>query len=523
MSEREALYRNVVENRDDDAPRLVYADWLQENGDEPRAEFIRLQCRLAGMTPGDEGYFELRQRERELWSAYGHHWGGKVPHASRHGMPFARGFLDRFTPPMGVLGLDLCLEVMPGSDYCPGQQQLLSSDCSVFTSPNFADVRRVSLNGLFVAASLPLASALRESPYSKGLVGLDFDSSVLRLTDSDLAVLTEPEALPNLRELVFPPASGFSPRGMSSILDAPWADHLKTFGFVRGDLKDGTAESLPSGSLPGVHTLRLQPGLTYPAGPVIRRNAFPGLRAIDSTAVWDSPGLTALINGYPALRELRLDGCDFRRGCADALAGPGMAKLRSLTLRYSRLLAAEVARIAASPHLSSLLELDLSGNSLTRTALLALSGSDHLRGLMCLRLASRFWRRPTPPHVLEFLQRLELPNLRTLDLSHLPVGTAGARYIAESDKFAGLRELYLANCQIGNEGTEALVGSSCLTRLMALSVGGDATEGLSGLTDERNLPALRCCHGFSRDVTSAEVRRALKARYESRRLPDGAK
>jgi uncharacterized protein (TIGR02996 family) len=35
----------ILENPDDDAPRLVYADWLEEQGD-PLAEFIRLQCEL---------------------------------------------------------------------------------------------------------------------------------------------------------------------------------------------------------------------------------------------------------------------------------------------------------------------------------------------------------------------------------------------------------------------------------------------------------------------------------------------
>ena len=34
----------ISANLDDDTPRLVFADWLQENGDEPRAEFIRIQC-----------------------------------------------------------------------------------------------------------------------------------------------------------------------------------------------------------------------------------------------------------------------------------------------------------------------------------------------------------------------------------------------------------------------------------------------------------------------------------------------
>lgn len=33
--------------RDDDAPRLEYADWLDEQGDAERAEFVRVQCELA--------------------------------------------------------------------------------------------------------------------------------------------------------------------------------------------------------------------------------------------------------------------------------------------------------------------------------------------------------------------------------------------------------------------------------------------------------------------------------------------
>jgi uncharacterized protein (TIGR02996 family) len=38
------LLNAIIANPDDDAPRLIYADWLDEQGDELRAEFIRLQC-----------------------------------------------------------------------------------------------------------------------------------------------------------------------------------------------------------------------------------------------------------------------------------------------------------------------------------------------------------------------------------------------------------------------------------------------------------------------------------------------
>jgi uncharacterized protein (TIGR02996 family) len=43
----DALLRAVLAAPDDDAPRLIYADWLDEHGDPARAEFIRAQVVLA--------------------------------------------------------------------------------------------------------------------------------------------------------------------------------------------------------------------------------------------------------------------------------------------------------------------------------------------------------------------------------------------------------------------------------------------------------------------------------------------
>ncbi len=41
-----ALLAAIIEFLDEDTPRLVFADYLQENGDDDRAEFIRLQIQL---------------------------------------------------------------------------------------------------------------------------------------------------------------------------------------------------------------------------------------------------------------------------------------------------------------------------------------------------------------------------------------------------------------------------------------------------------------------------------------------
>jgi len=65
MTDLEALHRAVLEHPDDDTPRLVYADWLEEHGD-PRGEFIRVQCELARMGYDDPRRPDFEKRQREL-------------------------------------------------------------------------------------------------------------------------------------------------------------------------------------------------------------------------------------------------------------------------------------------------------------------------------------------------------------------------------------------------------------------------------------------------------------------------
>jgi len=51
----------ILERPDDDGPRLVYADWLEERGD-PRGEFIRLQIRWHGQSPKSCDHFQRTWR-----------------------------------------------------------------------------------------------------------------------------------------------------------------------------------------------------------------------------------------------------------------------------------------------------------------------------------------------------------------------------------------------------------------------------------------------------------------------------
>lgn len=80
MTDRDALLQCVLDAPDEDGPRLVLADFLEEAGEVDRGEFIRVQIRLAGLdhdvtfgTLCVDGQCQrcdeqatLRRREREL-------------------------------------------------------------------------------------------------------------------------------------------------------------------------------------------------------------------------------------------------------------------------------------------------------------------------------------------------------------------------------------------------------------------------------------------------------------------------
>src|SRR5438045_2432766 len=54
---------------EDDALRLVYADWLDDRGD-PRGEYLRCQCARAALRPKDRKHTALLRREKELRQQY---------------------------------------------------------------------------------------------------------------------------------------------------------------------------------------------------------------------------------------------------------------------------------------------------------------------------------------------------------------------------------------------------------------------------------------------------------------------
>jgi uncharacterized protein (TIGR02996 family) len=76
-----ALLAEARERPEDDTPRLVLADWLEEHGDPGRAEFLRLQCRLApGARPplSAARRAEAEGRAASLAGRFGGAWAGPL-------------------------------------------------------------------------------------------------------------------------------------------------------------------------------------------------------------------------------------------------------------------------------------------------------------------------------------------------------------------------------------------------------------------------------------------------------------
>lgn len=65
MDDDRAFLDEILAQPDDDLPRLIYADWLEERGD-PRGELIRVQCELAKLTATDSRRKVLEERGRLL-------------------------------------------------------------------------------------------------------------------------------------------------------------------------------------------------------------------------------------------------------------------------------------------------------------------------------------------------------------------------------------------------------------------------------------------------------------------------
>jgi uncharacterized protein (TIGR02996 family) len=312
MNERDTFLRAICENPDDDTPRLVFADWLDENGDKAdcaRAEFIRVQIELAGLPDGKKKQ-NRQAREKELLDAHKEEWTEPLkpyyayyyqgPHAHYYSPPvvFRRGFVETIAMDVESFG---------------------ARGTEVFA---LAPIRELRIQD---AQSL---DDLAKSKHLLRLTKLNLAGAILSADGSDSPVLFRSKHLANLMALV---ARGHDDNG-----------HLDAAGLraIAGSRHFAKLERLD----------------------ISDNWLFGGYNPIrEETACREL--LWKLGEKMPALRELRLSGMGLRCGDLSALtAQPWVSRLRVLDLSKNQLAEHGCRALCESKYLANLERLDVSGN-----------------------------------------------------------------------------------------------------------------------------------------------------------------
>jgi uncharacterized protein (TIGR02996 family) len=427
MALEDAFLADIVEHPGDDAPRLIYADWLEERGDPAslaRAEFIRVQCALAGLADDDPRRWPLEWREQELLRAYGDAWGGPMVGLAG-AWEFRRGFVEgvalrpqqfleraeRLFRVAPVRRLQLGLEGQPFGQ--PDEEYTMLA--RVAESPYLSRLTALRIHHFF-EMTLPVGLAVAESPYVTGLEELALCR--MNLGDEGMRVLVG--SLPRLRlRRLDLSGTPLSPASVRILAESPHLAGLTTLGLA------GT-------------------GLT-----------LEHLRVLGA-----SPHLGRLT-------ELDLSGNGLDAGSAAALAGvPLPGRLRALDLGANRLGDTGVRSWGGLP-LGQLTRLDLSRNDIRAAGVQTLTGNHSLSRLTRLNLRGNVIGN-------EGLAALASSPcsacLQTLCLHFNGIGNEGVQALAGSPLLSRLVWLDLIANRVGSAGAAALAAAPRLSALVRLDL-----------------------------------------------------
>jgi uncharacterized protein (TIGR02996 family) len=417
-----ALLAEIRARPEDDAPRLVYADWLTEQGD-PYGEFIRLQCARAR---GDDAG-ELR--ERELWAQHGASWCQTLGVEREH-VEFRRGFVEKVlkleSPSERLLEHPVqALHIEPPFDrgLTPAQAHTQISwavalrprelNVSVWQRTNQADLHDLLVRPLLLSEAVARVRRLKLSTYM-------FE---LGLADQLFTDLSRHPSLGELHAFEFY-GSSLSEQALSHFLGGQACQKLQKLVLLSGPI-DGTLRALPLTSLKvGIHLER-------------RLLGWPQLGELEELGlIQDGAGpqnLPALLSACSQLTELELTG--FGRMNQDLPSLQAFTRLRRLRLQNNRLSADDVLALFDGPWVGSL-------------ELLALPGS-YLRGG---RAFAHLGQRLGP--------------VKILDVSHTGLDDAGLHDLAEHGALQHVRELQLP--RVSPQGLQLLADAAPALRVLRL-------------------------------------------------------
>jgi uncharacterized protein (TIGR02996 family) len=336
-----AFLDDIHENPGDDAPRLVYADWLDDHGEGDRAEFIRVQIARVGR-PDDR---RLAARESQLLLAHEADWRANLPRFEgvtwEH---FTRGFVE--------------------SAFVDSAEAFERHADAMFAN---APVRRVQVGELDDASTRRLA----RSPHLTQLTELNLGNN---------------------------PAMG---RGVRALADSPYLANLTALLLHYNDLGDEAAAVAGSPHLGRLTELYLSGnGLTdAPVLALARSTTLSRLADLDlrDNQVSDNGVRSLAYHGLRgALTTLYLVNNQIGEGGAWALAGtPYLPSLARLYLNYNPVGNDGAVAFASSPHRPALRDLDLRHCGIRDAGGRALAGSPHLDDVELLWLGGNRVRMET--------------------------------------------------------------------------------------------------------------------------------
>jgi uncharacterized protein (TIGR02996 family) len=361
MASHKAFLQAVCEEPDDDTHRLVYADWLEEQGEDGWAEFIRVQCEFARLPEYTAEWIHAHHRERSLYvRVHARLPVPALPEGLRWGVhAYRRGFL----------------------------WQLRVFDLAAFLAHAPELFRQAPVGCLDIdARHKPNLGPLADSPWLGRLTRLEF--SLGEFGAQEIGRLADSPHIGRLRGLAFRFA-GISSEGWAALLNSPL-----TRGLHELDLQSNYFVGLgPSRGVAidfsNLRTLSIRASSIYRHTP---RAIFecPGLTHLNLAGNElgpDEVGLLAEAANLATLAVLDLSGTAPGVPGVRALVGyPHLTRLRALVLRSDGLGPVAARELAGCRHFEELRHLDLGNNPLRDNGVIALAGSPNLKGLVSLDL-----------------------------------------------------------------------------------------------------------------------------------------
>jgi uncharacterized protein (TIGR02996 family) len=474
MSDEQALLNAIRDNSEEDTPRLMYADWLDEHAtndtQRARAEFIRVSCEIARLN-GEfqapaytEHWWHLTNRQHELYEQYNRDAFATLPEGMR-----PENYWCGFPVYLTLSGAECLTLPRPSWEQNPMLNVRLTGTtaevCRVIESDWLAGIDSLHFPPDDDTDADKIVRTIARAPCAANLRWIYLINQ--SLTDAGMRALGKSTRFQRLKR--FNIGGAFGIKGWAAALNGPLTERLTHLSFTYApwdpELRPGPDAAASSAAAPQLRSLE---EMTISR----TRLGAEGIRSI----------LTA-----PYLSNLRLlvlGQEDFDGPNAEALAVATLPKLEQLQISWSELPDAGLRALTKSGLLPQLTELYLAQNPISAEGIRAL------------------------------VEAGPLPRLKSLTLSETSLGDAGVIALARSPHLPGLMKLELAKCQIGPKGVRAMTEAPWGDRLVSLNLSDNPIRklGVEALTSPGRLTRLLRLD-LERSVRPKSLKDALAIRF----------